>query len=101
MGYMTRMTSNLKTAGLLGGLMGLFVWVGGFYGQQGMMIGLILGGLTNVGAWFSSDRIALSAMQGREVDERSAPELYRMVDELRRRAGLPMPRVYVCPHEAP
>jgi heat shock protein HtpX len=28
-------------------------------------------------------------------------DLYRMVDELRQRADLPMPRVYVCPQQAP
>lgn len=98
---MTRLFNNAKTALLLGGLMGLFLVVGSFYGQQGMIIALVFGGITNIVAWFFSDRIALAAMQGREVDERSGGDLYRMVDELRRRAGLPMPRVYICPHDAP
>ncbi len=93
--------NNAKTAVLLGALMGLFLLVGSYWGQQGMIIALVFGGLMNVGAWFFSDRIALAAMQAREVDAQSAPELYGMVDELRRRAGLPMPRVYVCPHDAP
>ncbi len=98
---MTRLFNNAKTALLLGGLMGLFLVVGSFYGQQGMIIALVFGGITNIVAWFFSDKIALAAMQGREVDERSGGDLYRMVDELRRRAGLPMPRVYICPHDAP
>lgn len=95
------MFNNAKTALLLGGLMGLFLVVGSFYGQQGMIIALVFGGITNIVAWFFSDKIALAAMQGREVDERSGGDLYRMVDELRRRAGLPMPRVYICPQDAP
>jgi heat shock protein HtpX len=101
---MTRVVNNLKTALLLGGLMGLFLVVGSRYGQQGMLFALIFGGLMNVGVWFFSDSIALASMQAQEVAP-GAPgiggELYRQVDELRQRAGLPMPRVYICPQEAP
>jgi heat shock protein HtpX len=35
------------------------------------------------------------------VTEAEAPELYRMVDRLRQRAGLPMPTLAVAPHEQP
>jgi heat shock protein HtpX len=101
---MSRFANNVKTALLMGGLMGLFLAVGSLYGQQGMTIALVLGGFSNLLAWFFSDKIALFSMQAREVsaDEGGLPgELYRMVDELRQRAGLPMPRVYVCPHQAP
>jgi heat shock protein HtpX len=35
------------------------------------------------------------------VEEADAPELYQMVDRLRRRAGLPMPTVAIAPHEQP
>src|SRR4030095_5994480 len=61
----------------------------------------IFGVLMNFGAWFFSDKIAIAAMRGREVDERTAPDLHNMVRELAQRAGLPMPRVYICPQEAP
>jgi len=101
---MGRMVNNVKTALLLGGLMGLFLAVGSLYGQQGMVIALAMGGIANVFAWFFSDKIALAAMQGKEVGPDAggaAGELYHMVDELRQRAGLPMPKVYICPHEAP
>ncbi|MCB9842688.1 MAG: zinc metalloprotease HtpX [Phycisphaeraceae bacterium] len=80
------------------------------WGTQGMITALILGGAMNVGAWFFSDKIAIMSMRGQEVTRDSGPqvsgnvssrELYEMVDELRQRAGLPMPRVYICPHQAP
>lgn len=94
--------NHIKTAILLGALMGLFLWAGyAIGGPQAMVPALILGGLMNLGAWFFSDTIAIKAMQGREVTAQNAPELYGMVDELRRRAGLPMPKVYICPHDAP
>lgn len=101
---MVRLMNNVKTAMLMGGMMGLFVAVGSFYGERGMIIALMLGGLMNVVSWFFSDKIALAAMQGQEVGPDApgiAGDLYRMVDRLRQRAGLPMPRVYICPHEAP
>ena len=41
------------------------------------------------------------AMRGQEVDERSAADLIHMVGRLAQNAGLPMPRVYICPQEAP
>lgn len=93
--------NNVKTALLMGLLMGLFVAVGSRWGMNGMIVAFALGGVMNIVAWFFSDKLAIAAMHAREVDETTAPELVRMVDELRRRAGLPMPRVYICPHDAP
>lgn len=101
---MTRFVNNVKTALLMGGMFGLFLAVGSLYGKQGMIIALVFGGVMNVIAWFFSDKIAIATMRGQEVhadDPGLAGQLYRAVDRLRRRAGLPMPRVYVCPHEAP
>jgi heat shock protein HtpX len=98
---MIALKNNLKTAMLLGALFGLLVWVGSFWGTGGMIVAGVLAVLMNFGTWFCSDRIAVAAMRGQEVDERSAPELVGAVRRLADRAGLPMPRVYVCPHEAP
>lgn len=93
--------NHLKTTVLMGALIGLFMLVGAQWGQTGLVTALILGGGMNVIAWFFSDTIAIKAMQGRPVTRQSAPELYDMVDRLRQRAGLPMPKVYICPHDAP
>jgi len=101
---MVRMVNNIKTAALLGGLMALFVVVGSRWGMPGMTVALVMGGMMNLVAFFFSDKIALATMRAREVtaEEGGAPgELVRLVDELRQRAGLPMPRVYICPQEAP
>lgn len=93
--------NNFKTVLLLGGLMGLFVAVGAVWGTQGMTMGLVFGGLMNLGAWWFSDTIAIKSMRGREVTPEEGGWLYDMVADLARRAELPMPRVYVCPHQAP
>jgi len=93
--------NNLKTAVLLAALMGLLVWVGSFWGMSGMIIAGVFALVMNFSAWYFSDKIAIAAMRGQEVSRTSAPELYGMVEQLAARAELPMPRVYVCPHEAP
>jgi heat shock protein HtpX len=46
-------------------------------------------------SYFFSDSITLAISQAKEVDRQSAPELYRMVENLTIAAGLPMPKVYV------
>jgi heat shock protein HtpX len=51
--------------------------------------------------YFWSDKIVLKMYGAKIVTEQEAPELYRMVDRLRQRAGLPMPVVAIAAHEQP
>lgn len=46
-------------------------------------------------SYFFSDSITLALAHAKEVDRQSAPELYRVVENLSIAAGLPMPRVYI------
>ncbi len=96
---MTAFTNNLKTVALLGALFGLLVWVGSFWGTEGMITAGVFALAMNFGAWFFSDRIAVAAMRGREVGP--GTELHEMVERLAGKAGIPVPRVYLCPHNAP
>jgi len=98
---MTRFVNNVKTALLLGAIMGLAMGVGSIWGTRGLIFGFVFGGLANVFAFFFSDKIALATMGAHEVSPREAPQLHRIVEELSRRAGIPKPRVYVAPAEAP
>jgi heat shock protein HtpX len=98
---MTALVNNVKTAVLLAALFALLVWVGSFWGAPGMIVAGVFAVLMNFGAWFYSDRLAIAAMRAKEVDDRTAPELYESVRRLSQRAGLPMPRVYICPQDAP
>ncbi len=97
-----RLVSNIKTAFLLGSLMGLCMLVGHLLGgPQGLLLGLVLGGLGNLIAYFYSDKLALTAMQAQEVTRQEAPWLVDTVECLASAAGIPAPRVYICPQEAP
>jgi heat shock protein HtpX len=55
----------------------------------------------NLFAYWNSDKMVLSMYGAREVDERSAPELYALVRQLAASASLPMPRVYVMENPQP
>ena len=97
-----RMFNSFKTAVLLSFMMALFMAVGYFVlGPHGVVVGFLFGGLGNLIAFFYSDKIALAAMRAQEVSREDSPELFDMVERLATRAGLPMPRVYVCPQPAP
>jgi heat shock protein HtpX len=101
---MHRFANNAKTAMLLAGLTGLFLLIGSRFGQGGLLIALLLGFGTSFFAYFFSHKLAIASMRGIEVTADTPDvggKLYRMVDELRQRAGMPMPRVYICPMQAP
>ena len=94
--------NTVKTAMLLAALTALFGVVGyALGGQNGMLIALGLAVVTNLFAYWNSDRLALAAHGAVEVDERTSPELVRMVRDLSQRAGLPMPRVYLIDNPQP
>jgi len=94
--------NNVKTFVLMAGLMGLFLAAGQLLGgSQGLIMALVLGSAFNFIMYFFSDRLVLKMYRAQVVTEAEAPELYRMVDRLRQRAGLPMPVVAVAPHEQP
>ncbi|MEK7608675.1 MAG: M48 family metallopeptidase [Patescibacteria group bacterium] len=56
-------------------------------------------GMSFTSYWFS-DKIVLGMAHAKQVDLKSAPELYRIVENLCITAGLPMPRIYIIPEEA-
>lgn len=92
----------LRTAILLAGLTALFMAVGFLIGGKGgMMVALLLAAGMNFFAYWGADKAVLAMHGAQEVDAATAPDLYRLVGDLARRAGLPMPKVYICPHDAP
>jgi heat shock protein HtpX len=94
--------AGLRTTLLLATLTGLFVVIGfAIGGQSTALLFLIGAAIFNLGAYWFSDRIALRMSGAKPVEESEAPRLYQMVRELTTRAGLPMPRLYIIPHDQP
>ena len=88
--------NSIKTAMLLGLMTGLFLVVGYFFfGQQGMLLGLMAAAAMNFISYFFSDKLALSAYRAQPVTEAEAPKLYAIVQRLASKASIPMPRLYV------
>ena len=95
-------SSYLKTTILLAGMTGLFVGLGFLIGgQSGMVIAFLMALGMNAFAYWNSGDMVLRMYNAQEVDARSAPEYYGMVERLAQRAGLPMPRVYVIHSDQP
>jgi heat shock protein HtpX len=91
-----------KTAMLLAGLTALFMGIGYLIGgASGAMIALVVAAGMNLFAYWNSDRMVLSMHGAQEVDARTAPDLYNLVAELARNAGLPMPRVFIMHEDQP
>ncbi len=94
--------NTLKSLFLLAFLSAILVWVGGMIGgKNGAMIALVLAGVMNFASYWWSDKIVLRMYKASEVGRDDAPELYSDVEELAQIAGLPMPRVYIIPEQAP
>ncbi len=70
-------------------------------GHQGMIIAFIFAVAMNFFSYWFSDKIVLRRYRASEVSAAEAPEIYRIVQNLIQQAGLPMPRVFVIPKDAP
>ena len=91
-----------KTFFLLVAMAALLMVVGGLMGGRGgVIIAFLIAVVINFVSWFYSDKIVLSMYSARQVDESSAPDVFRMVRSLCERAGLPMPKVYIIPSASP
>lgn len=91
--------NTLKTFILLAGLTALFGWAGWMIGgESGMVIALGFAAISNIGAFWFSDKIVLSMYGAKQV---KSGTLYNMVFDLAQRADLPMPRVYIIESAQP
>ncbi len=89
--------NQIKTVLLLGGLTGLLLFVGSFWGYSGMTVAFIFAVLINVGSYWFSDKIVLKMYRAKEAKENDYPNLFNIVKDVSSRAGIPMPKVYIVP----
>jgi heat shock protein HtpX len=94
--------NTLKTVFLMGALTGLILLIGGALGgRSGMLVALVFAGLMNFFSYWFSDKIVLAMYRAKPIDPAEAPRLYAIVERLASRAGMPMPRLYLIPEDAP
>lgn len=93
---------RVKVFLLMTGMTLLLVFLGGLIGgQSGAVVFFIMAAVMNFAMYWWSDRIVLRMYRAKIVGPKDAPELYEMVDRLRRRANLPMPVIAIAPSEQP
>ena len=94
--------NQFKTYILMALLTALLGWIGYMVGGTNWaIIALCFAGVMNFSVYWFSDRIVLKMYRAQEVTEADEPTLHRIVRELAMRGGLPMPKVYVIPKDAP
>lgn len=92
----------VRTGILMAAMTGLFLAAGFLLGgQTGMVVAFVLALGMNFYAYWNSDKLVLKMYRAREVDERSAPDLFRMVRRLAENAEIPMPKVYIADNPQP
>ena len=94
--------NTMRTGLLLAAMMGLFLAVGYLLGRElGMVIAFVLAAGMNLFAYWNADKMVLRMHGAHEVNRQSAPEFYELVEELAKRASLPMPKVYLMDNPQP
>jgi len=94
--------NNLKVLLLMSVLSVLLVLIGNEVGgSSGAMLFFLIALGMNFFGYYFSDKVAISMTKSRPVSEAEAPELYQIVKGLIRKAGLPMPRLYITPSQQP
>ena len=92
----------MRTALLLAAMTALFLAVGYLIaGEGGALIAFVIALAMNGWAYWNSDKMVLRMHNARPVTRASAPDLVGLVEQLARRAELPMPAVYVLESNQP
>ncbi|MDH3702646.1 MAG: M48 family metalloprotease, partial [Alphaproteobacteria bacterium] len=92
----------LRTGMLLAAMTALFMGCGYLIGGEGgMMIAFGLAAAMNLFAYWNSDKMVLRMHGARQVERRDAPGFYGIVEQLARKAELPMPKVYIMENDQP
>ncbi|HEX8835045.1 MAG TPA: zinc metalloprotease HtpX [Abditibacteriaceae bacterium] len=92
----------LKVGVLLTALTALFMGLGyTLGGSVGIVIAFGLALVMNVGSYWYSDKIVLGMYGAQPLSPQSAPELYRMTENIAQRANIPMPKLYVIADPQP
>jgi heat shock protein HtpX len=83
--------------GAVGYVLGI-LYGSGIYGLVGAVaLAIVL----SLGAFFGGDRLVLASTRAREVTPQDQARLHNIVEGLSIAAGIPKPRVYVIPEQAP
>lgn len=94
--------NRIKSVMLLTLLSVLLMAIGGMVGgRSGAMIMFFISLGINFFTYWNCDTIALHSYNAQPLTKEEVPELYELVEDLTKRAHMPMPRLYVIPTAVP
>ncbi|MEQ9491454.1 MAG: zinc metalloprotease HtpX [Alphaproteobacteria bacterium] len=94
--------NTLRTFMLMAVMTALLVGCGYLVGgQTGLLIALAFAVAMNFFSYWNSDKIVLRMYRAKQVDAKTAPGFHGIVEQLARRAELPMPKVYIIQSDQP
>jgi heat shock protein HtpX len=93
--------NTLKTTFLLTALTLLLVLIGSRWGEGGAIFAFVIAAGMNFFSYFFSDKLALAMYRAQPVTREQLPRAYEVVERMTGRLGLPMPKIYVIPTDAP
>ena len=88
---------SIVLLGAVGYVLGL--WYGS--GPAGLVGAVALAVVLSLGSFFGGDRLVLASTRAREVSPQDQPRLHNIVEGLSIAAGIPKPKVYLVPEQAP
>jgi heat shock protein HtpX len=95
------MLTSVLVFGLVAGILGLFLYWSGLAGSGSIFFWLLVS-LVMVGAqWWLGPVIIKWATGAKELKHEQAPEIFEIAGRLTKKAGLPMPKLYVVNNPTP
>ncbi len=99
-------SNKRKSLALLAGFLALYGTLGYvlslWFGAAALVVAIVIALFMLLINLYMADDLVAAVTGARRIERKEeAPELWRMVENLAITAGLPMPRVYVVPDEAP
>lgn len=70
-------------------------------GPAGAIAALAIAIVLSLISWYSGDKLVLASARAHEVSPQDQPRLHNLVEGLAIAAGIPKPRIYVIPEQAP
>ncbi len=94
--------NTLKTAFLLTALTLFLLLIGDhFGGRNGLILAFVFAGGMNFFSYFYSDKLALRMYHAQPATREELPRVYKVVENMTQRVGIPMPKIYVIPTDSP
>ena len=94
--------NTLKTAFLLTALTLFLLLIGDhFGGRNGLILAFVFAGGMSFFSYFCSDKLALRMYHAQPATREELPRVYKVVENMTQRVGIPMPKIYVIPTDSP